>query len=73
LKIEIQTTSSLGRCFPTKFHGGKGKVAPVSMPPSSVLVTYPSTTRRHNPEHFDLNLHRGEELRSHNSNDVSVP
>jgi hypothetical protein len=32
--------------------------------PSSGLVSYRNTTRRHNPEDLDLNLHRRENLKS---------
>jgi hypothetical protein len=31
---------------------------------SEVLVSYHNTTRRHNPEDLDLNLHRRENLKS---------
>jgi hypothetical protein len=33
---------------------------------SETLVSYHNTTRRHNPEHLDLNLHRRKNLKSRN-------
>jgi len=34
---------------------------------SETLVSYHNTTRRHNPEELDLNLHRRENLKSRNT------
>jgi hypothetical protein len=52
-------------------YGIQDKVFWVVMPCSFVVhvpekvVFYHNTTRRHNPEDFDLNLHRRENLRTH--------
>jgi hypothetical protein len=40
--------------------------------PSERLVSYHSTTRRHNSEDLDLNLHRPEKLKIHRDKFVSV-
>jgi hypothetical protein len=35
-----------------------------------MLVSYRNTTRRHNPENLDLNIHRSENLKSRTDSGV---